>query len=115
MKKRIKKQTEPTPKYDSERETRALLEELGSDVKKIAEQVSSNSAKLKKLDKIESDLNEVKSELSTVKMAVMDNSQHIKKLESGQEKLETGQKEIKQKLDTAIAGHEQRLQKLEAV
>ena len=103
-----KKQPEkhlPTPEYDSGRETRVLLEAMHKDIKTVAE---GHSTLNNKLDNIESELSTVKSELSTVKAATMESSHRIKALE-------TGQKEIKQKLDTVITDHEQRITKLEAV
>lgn len=98
MKKKTIKPTKSTPEYDSQRETRVLLEEMNHGIKTIGEQ---HGTIVKRLDNIESELN-------SVKMAVMDNSLETKALK-------TGQQEIKQKLDTVIADHEQRLQKLEAI
>lgn len=105
-----KKAPKITPEKDSTRQQNVLLEKVYQEVKIIAE---GHSGIVRRLDTIESDLGEVKSdlgevksELGTVKMAVMDNSQQIKELKKGQE-------EIKQKLDTTIVDHEQRLQKLE--
>jgi len=74
-----KKNIKNTSKYDSERETRVLLEEICTEVKSVAEQVTSNSTKLQKLDKID----KIDAELSTVKMAVMENSKGIKSNSEG--------------------------------
>ena len=85
-----KKRKTPTSKHDSQRETRVLLERIGSDVQIIAEQVVSNTAKLAKLDEIDS----VKSDLSFVKTAVVQNGRDIKKLQVGQHDLKTGQSNL---------------------
>ena len=111
LKKKAAKKPKPAVEYDSQRETGVLLEQIGSNVEKIAEQVASNTTKLAKLDEIDG----IKSDLSLVKMAVMENSRDTKKIESKVDKLESGQTEIKQKLDTVTEDHEKRIQKLEMV
>ncbi len=58
------------------------------------------------LGTVKSELGTVKSELGMVKVAVMENSTKIKKLESGQDRIE-------KKLDTTLADHERRIEKLE--
>ena len=122
MPKKPAKNIKPTPKYDSERETRVLLEELGSDVKKIAEQVGSNSIKLMKLDNMEKDIVEVKSELGTVKTAVVENGRGIRENSKGIMENSRGIKEnsikidrIEKKLDTVTTDHEERIKKLEVI
>ena len=122
MKKKAAKKIKPTPEYDSERETRVLLEEVGSDVKKIAEQVGSNSLELMKLGKMEKDIVEVKSELGTVKIAVMENSRGIRENSAGIRENSAGIREnsnrldrIEKKLDTVTADLEKRVGKLEVV
>jgi peptidoglycan hydrolase CwlO-like protein len=103
--KRDNKKIKSTPEYDSQRETRVLLEDIHSEVKTVVEQ---HGSIVKKLDEHDKRFDRMESELTTVKMAVMDNSRDIKELK-------TGQQEIGQKLDTVIADHEHRLQKLETV
>ncbi|GEM_PF-5472751 len=66
------------PKYDFERETRVLLEKIGSDISTVAE---GHGILLKNQD-------HMKAELETVKQAVLEDSQRIKKLEAGQERAE---------------------------
>lgn len=92
-----KKRKKPTPEYDSQRETRVLLEEIRDEVKIVAEQHGT----------IKEDLSEVKAELKTAKMALMDNSMQIKSLKSGQERIE-------KKLDNALDNHGKRIKNLEA-
>jgi len=106
-----KKSKGPTPEYDSQRETRVLLEQIRSEVKAVAEQHGS----------VKDDLATIKSELDTMKMALMENSVNIKVLKQGQDKakadvdaLQSGQKRIEQKLDTALDNHEKRIKNLEA-
>ena len=130
MKKKLNKKS--TRKYDSERETRVLLEQLGSDVKIIAEGHGFINQKLDKIDgrlnghdryfdKLGSRLSSVESELSFVKTAVLDNNQQIKQnftkmdnLETRLNKFDTKGDRIENKLDTVIVNHENRIQKLES-
>ena len=81
-----------------------MLENIGSDVKLIAE---GHGGIIRQMDNIESELNIVKS-------AVMESSSDIKELKFDVERLKFGQETIKQKLDTVTSNHEQRLQRLEA-
>ncbi|MBU4305576.1 MAG: hypothetical protein KJ893_08180, partial [Candidatus Omnitrophica bacterium] len=99
------KQKKPTPEYDSQRETRVLLEQMNKSICLIAEQ--QGTIKQEIVGEIKSELEAVKSELDTVKMAVMENSADIKtvkmdvsKLKAGQEQLIVSQKDLR-------AGHEQ--------
>ncbi|NQT22303.1 MAG: hypothetical protein HQ579_02575 [Candidatus Omnitrophica bacterium] len=115
MKKKATQKIKPTPEYDSERETRVLLEEVGSDVKKIAEQVGSNSLELMKLGKMEKDIVEVKSELGTVKIAVMENSRGIRGNSAGIQENSNRLDRIEKKLDTVTTDLEKRVGKLEVV
>lgn len=116
----------PTPEYDSERETRVLLEKVGSDVEKIAEQVASNSVKLMKLDKVEQDTEQLKADMNVVKTAVQRNAAKIDKIEQDTTQLKTDMSIVKtavqqnatkidkigEKLDTVTTEHERRLQNL---
>ncbi len=101
-----------TPEYDSQRETRVLLEEINGQVKLVAEQhvaikEGMDTMKLELQTAIKEGMDAMRSELQTVKMAVMDDSIQIKGVRVGQE-------EIKQKLNTALDNHEKRISKLEA-
>ena len=96
MKKKSTRKPLPTPEYDSERETRVLLEDIGSDVEKIAGQVASNSTKL---DRAAQD---------TVKVAVRQNATKIKENSDNIKKID-------KKLDIVITNHEHRITKFEAV
>lgn len=91
-----KKNQKPTPEYDSQRETRVLLEQIRSEVKLVAEQHGS----------IKEDLTTIKSELGTMKVALIENNVNIKSVKVKQEKID-------QKLNTAIDDHEKRIHKLE--
>ncbi|MBU4305546.1 MAG: hypothetical protein KJ893_08020 [Candidatus Omnitrophica bacterium] len=83
------KKKKTLPEYDSERETRVLLEQMNKSIGIIAEQHGETNK----------NINEIKSELETVKMAVMENSANIKA--------------IKFKLDTNITNHDKRITHLE--
>ena len=140
MKKKTTKPIKASPEYDSQRQTRVLLEQIRSEVKTVSEQHGSIMEKLEGHDKqftnieselntvksdlisvksdlisVKSDLISVKSELTTVKVAVMDNSKQIKDLKTGQQELREKVERIENKLDTVVTDHEQRLQKLEMV
>lgn len=105
-----KKSQKSTPEYDSQRETRVLLEQIRSEVKVVSEQHGS----------ITQNLYSIRSELETVKIAVMENSLQIKGLKVGQkelkfelEEMKVGQKRIEKKLDDSLSNHDQRICKLE--
>ncbi|MFH1778319.1 MAG: hypothetical protein ABH952_12350 [Candidatus Omnitrophota bacterium] len=95
----MKKKSRPkaaTLEYDSERETRVLLEQMNKSIGLIAEQHGTIQTDI---SEIKTDIGGVKSELETVKMAVMENSRKIDRVEK--------------KLDTNIANHEKRITKIE--
>ncbi|NQU95898.1 MAG: hypothetical protein HQ549_06725 [Candidatus Omnitrophica bacterium] len=83
-----------TRRYDSERETRVLLEQLGSDIKIVAEGHGS-----------------INRRLDTIEMAVLDNSRQIK---HNFDNLDIKINRIENKLDTVTVNHENRIQKLES-
>ena len=101
--KRPAKENNPTPEYDSERETRVLLEQVRSDVKVVAE---GHGLVVNRLDNVDRRFDNVESELTTVKTAVLENSKGIKILKQGQN-------EIKQRLDLGLSNHEKRINTLE--
>ena len=124
-KKPIKKSTR---RYDSERETRVLLERLGSDIKIVAEghgsinrrldtikmAVLDNSRQIKRLDTIEMvvlDNSRQIKRLDTIEMAVLDNGRQIK---HNFDNLDIRINRIENKLDTVTVNHENRIQKLES-
>jgi len=94
------KKRKPTPKHDSGRETRVLLERISSDVRTVAEQHGSVKEEMTQLR------NSMESRSATVEMAVMESAKEIKALKNGQERVE-------QKLDTTLTNHEQRITKIE--
>jgi chromosome segregation ATPase len=91
-----KKNQKPTPEYDSQRETRVLLEQIRSEVKAVAEQ---HGDVIKKFDVMEQ-------RFDRVEQALLENSTNITTLKQGQ-------KRIEQKLDTTINNHEKRIHNLE--
>ena len=119
MNKKPFKQSKSTPEYDSERETRVILERINKNVELLAEQHGSIAAKLEEHDtrfeKIESKIERVEVKLvehdkrfDRVESAIIENSKDIKGLKAGQERIE-------QKLDIVTTDHEHRIQKLETV
>lgn len=106
--------------YDSQRETRVLLEHMNKGIDTIAEQ---HGDIINRLDNVESGFDTVKSELDIVKLATIENVKDIKELKAGQKNnsedikeikvgyagLKIGQEEIKHKLDTVIQNHEKRI------
>ena len=97
--------------YDSERETRVLLEKIHSEVKTVAEGHSGIIRKLdehdERFDKIESEVGSlrtgvgsVKSELQYVKAAVMDTNQTVKSIEKKLDNHETRISKIEEKVHT---------------
>jgi len=126
MAKKPNKKKEATLKYDSERETRVLLEQVRSEGKAVAEQYADIAKKLDKIDErlqkhdsvrfklewgieslqsrvgtLDTKVDRIESELNTVKAAVMDVDGKVSKLD--------------RKLDTVTQDYEDRLKKLEAV
>jgi len=108
MKSKSAKTIKPTPEYDSERETRVILERVESNISLLAE---GHGTLNRKLDGLSNRLDNVESELGTIKIAAIENRNDIRTLK-------VGQGEIKNKLDTVInntlANHEQRLLRLES-
>jgi len=127
------RKTKHTPEYDSRRETRVLLEEMNKGIKTIAEQ---HGGVVKRLDKMDENIRKndsvrfklewgieslhsrvgtldtksdrIENELKAIKTAVMEVNKDVKKNANASE-------EMKEKLDTVIADHENRLKKLEVV
>jgi tetrahydromethanopterin S-methyltransferase subunit G len=104
VKKPVKKST-PTPEYDSQRETRVLLEQMNKSITTVAEQ---HESVVKRLD-------DMATELHFVKVATLENSNNTKILKDDVKIVKKGQEQIKQKLDVIVEDHSQRIEKLEAV
>jgi chromosome segregation ATPase len=123
----------PTPKYDSERETRVLLEKIGSDVTAIAEGHSILDRKIdkidyelnRKIDNVGSKLNEVISEVSSMQTAIMELDKKTDRIEKDLGVVKTTVEDVSKDIKGLKAGrddskhvtsdHEQRLTRLEAV
>ena len=99
-----KKNQKPNPEYDSQRETRVLLEQIRTEVKLVAEQHGSIKGDIGSIIK---KLDEHDGRFNRLEMAAMDNTREARQLQSGQERIE-------KKLDTAIGDHETRIHRLEA-
>ena len=111
------KKQKPTPEYDSDRETRVLLEQMNKSISLVAEQHGEIKADI---GEIKSRLGNVESELDIVKMAVIENSREIKGLKADVVEIKADVAEIKirqdrmeQKIDTALDNHEKRITHVE--
>lgn len=81
-----------------ERETRVLLEEIRSDVKKVAEGHSAIASKLEEHDKR---FDQIDGRFNMIEAAVSDNGRSLK--------------QVNEKISTVTQDHERRIKKLEAV
>ncbi len=109
-----------TNKIISERETRVLLENMYSDINKIAEGQSLTDSRLSGLEKTVFELIEVKPEIKTISMAVMELSSDVKAIDtrlsavdSRLNAVDTRLKVVEKKLDENLDRHEKRIAKLE--
>ena len=87
-------------KYDSERETRVLLEKIHSDVKTIAEGQSSNSERLTRIESTVNKLTGLESEVQYIKMAVIDTNKSVKSIEKKLDNHETRLSKVEEKIHT---------------
>ena len=106
------KQAKLTPEYDSQRETRVLLEEMNQGIKTIGEQ---HGSIVKRLDNIESKFSQHDQESQIIKSVVQTNSSELKSVKLAIKDIDDRTQRIEKKLDVVTTDHEQRLQKLEAV
>ena len=99
-----------TPEYDSERETRVLLEQMNKSIGLIAEQ---HGTIKEDITVVKRKVSNIELELDTVKMAVRENSRQVKEnaelIEGNSFKIDR----IEKKLDTTIENHERRIIKIE--
>lgn len=118
MKKDARK-SRPTPEFNSQRETRVLLEQIRSEVKIVAEQHGDIT---KRLDKIDNKLQEhgsilfkLEMGLETVKSRVGTIDTKVDRIEKELETIKLAIKDVDLKLSESVADHEKRLHKLETV
>ncbi len=108
-----------SPKSDSQRETRFLLEQIHSEVKTVAEQHGSIMGKLKehdlRFDKIDQKLTEHGLKFIKIEKKLTEHDSMFKSMHLAVTDIDTKAELINKKLDTTLANHEQRLQKLEIV
>lgn len=97
------KRAKPTPEFDTQRETRVLLEHIRSDVRTLSEQ---HGDIVKKLDNIESDVTTLKEGVSVIKLVLQDHTKDIQELKKGQLQIENTIKGV-------MSDHETRITKLE--
>ena len=95
-----KKEKEDKILTEIKRHNKVLMEHMEKQVGTIAEQHDSVRKEIKQLR------NSMENRFATVEMAVLENSKDIKELK-------TDVKEIKQKLDSGLSNHEQRITKTE--
>lgn len=133
MKKKPARKAKSVPEYDPQRQQNVLLEKIYTEVKTIGEGHSGLDRRMgrmedrfdgvdQRLDSIDTKLIQVDNRLTEhdkrfdrIEMVVTENRDNIKVLKTGQEELKTDVGRIEHKLDTSIANHEQRIQKLETV
>ena len=110
-----KKDTKPaksSSEYDSQRETRVLLEEMNQGIKTVGEQ---HGGIVKRLDNIESKLGQHDQELQIIKSVVQSNNSELKSVKLAVKDADDRTQRIEKKLDTVTTDYEHRLQKLETV
>ena len=91
--------TSKIDKSDLEQKTRALLENMGSDIKRIAEAQTATADKVTKIETLTTRLPALESAVNTISMAVMQISSDVK--------------DLKNKVDENLLNHEKRITKLE--
>jgi len=107
----MKKENMRTAKrFDFERETRVLLEDIQSGVKIIAE---GHTGIISRLDRVEIRLGAVESELHTVKMVVFDLDSRLTKVEHRLTRVEDRLTAVDYKLDTSIGQNNERFAMIE--
>ena len=110
MRRKITKETNPASEYDSQRETRVLLEDMNKGIKIIAEQ---HGDVVKRLDSIDSEIGLIKSDVGSIKLelgSVKSDSVSIKS-ELGSVKMAV--MEVDNKLTINISRNDERFRKIE--
>jgi chromosome segregation ATPase len=111
MKKNSK--TPEIDKSDIEQKTRILLENIGSDVKRIAEVQTAAADDVSKMKKMVGRIPVLESEVKAVSMAVITLSGEVKNLTGDVKELKTDMKDLKNKVDENLSNHDKRITKLE--
>lgn len=99
------KASEPK-KIDRERETRVLLEDMHSDIKRIAEAQIFSNDRFGRLEIAVAELIPLKSEVKALSSAVMQLSGDLKEVKNDV-------KDLKNKVDENLSNHEKRITKIE--
>ncbi|MFH0763784.1 MAG: hypothetical protein V1927_02125 [Candidatus Omnitrophota bacterium] len=107
MKKNDKAQK--SKEFDLERETRALLENMHSDIKKIAEAQSSHGNRLDKIETAVKEIPTIRSEIKIISMAVEANSKDLKDIKSELHSMNMALMDISH----VTENHEKRIKKVE--
>ena len=117
MRRKITKETNPASEYDSQRETRVLLEDMSKGIKIIAEQ---HGDVVKRLDNIDSEIGLIKSDVGFIKLELGSVKSRLGSVESelGSVKSELGSvkravMEVDNKLTISISHNEERFKKIE--
>lgn len=119
MNKKPSKKSTPTPRYDSGRETRVLLEQLRSEMKTIGEKYSGLVNKIDKMDqeirshgsvlfKLEFGMQKIESRTGTI-------DTKVDRIEKELETVKAAIKDVDSRIGEKVEDHEHHVQKLEAV
>ena len=118
MEKKPTKKMKVTPTFDSERETRVLLEEVRSDFKLLAEQYGSMTSKLKEHDKnfseVKGGLQMVKGGLQMVKGDLQMVKGDLQMVKGNLQMVKDQLGQLQNQVSSVLTNHEHRLNTLEA-
>jgi len=109
-KKKTTKQAIAVREYDSQRETRVLLEEMHRGIETIGKQHGSMAARL---DRIESKLSQQDQELQIIKANVHENTSELKSVKTAVMEIDAKVDKLNTKFDTNISQNEDRFNKIE--
>lgn len=117
MKKKSIRKSKPTPQYDSQRETRVLLEQIRSEVKTVAEQYGGVAKKLDKIDNKQQEhdsiLFKLEMGLETVKSRVGTIDTKVDRIERELETIKLAIRDVDIRFGEKVTDYEKRLHKLE--
>ena len=110
MRRKITKETNPASEYDSQRETRVLLEGMNKGIKIIAEQ---HGDVVKRLDSIDSEIGLIKSDVGSIKLELGSVKSDLKSVKSELGSVKMAVMEVDNKLTINISRNDERFRKIE--